>query len=1410
MRGSTASRNESSPMQTTHVEADRGSTPLTDHSTSVATSTAATLAVDPGSGPGGGGNNTRSFRFLLTLALRKAQTAVTLDNGGHVEEAIRTYREAISMLGLVLSRTNEEDGRQRLLHFRQTYSDRVSVLSSLRPPATEPHSGANAHSATTKQAHDSATNLQVANSTENQDAVIRSRDAPPIAGDQPDGARHHAPSSAAASPLSIPERTLERPPRIITSGSSVMGKRRGSESSSAAGSPTTWRSSPSRDTPTLSPVILNKPLPPLVTGENSPPKIAHKPSMASLVSSTQSDLHQSSLKSAHEDEVDDDELVVAAHKSGAASSAIPAASHLTENGTEQGRSAKRSADPKADKRKAKDDEKTNRRQSIKNQRSLPAMFGIGLKSKAEPKHAPPVPQLPAATENANGSNLGRRLFGALRGSTSGGSESQASKPPVAASDAGNPPARSSARRNTNMSTESGVMADSLLQSDPLSDSQPATRDVSRTPSGSASANMAALAAATDEDIIMIEARLNGVAGRASVELDAVPPTQVKDSPPAPSKPASVLTNVSSTQTLTREQKRQSNAAHRLAGLFKRKPSIPDIPASGTQAYPKLGLESSKYGGQGHQQQPMPVSAAHHILPKDRRLSTSASTPNLIEAAAAAANSDQPALAVYAATERGDIPPMPTPPTLRPSISSATSTANPAVEFAAESSFGESKQSDLHRKSRGDSFNEAALSGNTSLLRIDERRLMRQAQQPHATVRPPLKIATRSAADVSLFVPESLTLPNAPMTASVDGGASRSRKSSIAAPSGSQSIMARAGNSSSTAALASGSSSTLSGQASYGRPTLVDIEEDQRLEMFEPHFGTFHRDIGAAPPKSSPLSSLWFIATLHRSMVSSGAHLTPSLFIPRRLWYQAGIRIAAIDTKLSVLAQLTQSFASVNALVSLPEIDALLSPPAHSNGKLEEGERRRAEAAPWESEDARGRVGSYERDAFHKSCVALHHWLNKLEESLDGNRRLLAKKLKFVNPSSTATGSANGSGTAALLPSSLSILTAPAAISSDSLHASVTHLPSFVAAAGSPESSQLTNTSFPSLSLSNGDIHGSNQLVSLSPLSPAAELPELSRVSDARLNDVGGSIAIGSGIANGALTPNASKDQLSKDQMANARFKGLGKLGKSVDRLYSNIQKEKLDDTSAYVAALQRMFEAAMVLETLLHYFSRVASDADMAGWFTDVPQSPVALAGKRPQLSRGNGPDAGSRGAASSSPLATQAVLASEPSASSIGSVAAQSMTGRKSSNASISAIGASADKKNRRRSNYFGQRQNSASGPVDSTDNIPGMVISRATSKPRSESFSVVPRLVPAVPSAGAASSVHNFSGGRFVVPQSPIKNPMGYVQQGKGRAPGVLYARLVKVAEWLNQVLLAWVVRDLQVLFAKYIKRLREWVIE
>ncbi|KAJ2794373.1 hypothetical protein H4R20_006248 [Coemansia guatemalensis] len=147
----------------------------------------------------------------------------------------------------------------------------------------------------------------------------------------------------------------------------------------------------------------------------------------------------------------------------------------------------------------------------------------------------------------------------------------------------------------------------------------------------------------------------------------------------------------------------------------------------------------------------------------------------------------------------------------------------------------------------------------------------------------------------------------------------------------------------------------------------------------------------------------------------------------------------------------------------------------------------------------------------------------------------------------------------------------------------------------------------------------------------------------------------------------------------------------------------------------------------------------------------------------------------------------------------------RKSSNASASIANAAAEKKNRRRSNYFSQRQNS-NGMLESMDPMPAMV---SATKPRGESVSMMPRLIPAV---AAPSSTANGSGGstRFVLAQSPIKNPASYVQQGKGRAPGIIYARLVRVTEWLNQVLLAWVVRDIQVLYAKYIKRLREWVIE
>ncbi|KAJ2146983.1 hypothetical protein J3F82_004865 [Coemansia sp. RSA 637] len=978
-------------------------------------------------------------------------------------------------------------------------------------------------------------------------------------------------------------------------------------------------------------------------------------------------------------------------------------------------------DPTAkSKRRGRDSEKASRRQSIKSQRSLPAMFGIGLKSKTDSKAAPPVPPIPVGESNAP--KFGRRFLGALRSTQNADSQS----------------GRTSASRGNSEDISRPVMA--AAQS---------SQQVEQQQKGSFSTDRTAAAAPTDLNEAENELPLTG--RQAPALSDIPPPTPAKDSPPTPAK--AQLQSL----TLTREQKRQSNAAHRLAGLFKRKPSIPDIPSPALPS--KYSNENSKIAMA--QSPPNP-----HKLPKDRRLSASASTPNLFEAAAVAATSDQPAMTVFAATERGVLPPMPAPPTMRPSMSVNSHPVGYIESIGSADAFDEQPPELATRAGRGGSVSDAA-STHSGISRLEDK--IRRRQQPQSA-RPALKISTKSTSDMLGFVPEDAPLPSAPPTAGAIE-TSRSRKSSIATTN-SQTITRGIGSMPYSAVSGMGVSS----QQLYGRPTLVDVEEDQRSEMFEPSFGTFHTDLGPPPPKSSPLSPLWFISTLHRSMVSSGAYLTTSMYIPRRLWFQSGIRITAIETKLGVLAQLTQSLVSINHLLALPDIDSLL------DSAMPKQDERRVETVPWESEENRGR-NSQERDELHKSCVALHHWLNNLEDTLESSRRLLGKKLKFINPSgSTGVGAAPSHGA----PSQ-----GPATSSNENLQASISHLPFMPSYLGSQDGSSITNASFPNLALSSADIPNSNG-VPVSPLSPGGE-PVDTRLSETRVPDTPSSLMINSSLMS---STNLNREMLGKDPMNNARFKGLGKLGKSVDRIYSNIQKEKLDDTSAYVAALQRFFEAAMALEGIMHYFSRIAGDSEMAGWFTEVPQSPISLSGKR-NHTRGQG-DLGSISAVS--PSMPHPTLTSEPSMSSI-----NSNSERKSSNASISLVATATEKKNRRRSNYFSQRQNS-NGMLEGADPMP---TGKLPTKARGESFSVIPRLVLSTPAAGSMASGSTVNQ-RFVLAPSPIKNPANFVHQGRGRAPGVIYARLVKLTEWVNQVILAWVVRDLQVLYAKYIKRLREWVIE
>ncbi|KAJ1796033.1 hypothetical protein LPJ59_003997, partial [Coemansia sp. RSA 2399] len=1178
-------------------------------------------SAEPNSSPTGG-NNTRSFRFLLTLALRKAQTAVTLDNGGHIEEAIRTYREAISMLGLVLNRTNEEDGRQRLLHFRQTYSDRVSVLSSLRPSAGESADGTSADISQGQQPEkpeDSQANHQQPNGTNGQyinapttasspivdDGVKRSMDVESgnvriegailedlnMDSDSVGNAAISIKEAAAAAVVASPS------PRYV-------GAKLSSGNGSTSPTSPTESGASLRSTPVISPVSLNKPLPSISTTEDHE-RSSHRDSMSSsqsMYSATQSNAEIAKDGSSTEryDEDTVGETATEETKAEQAAAALAKASDpamaakspkLSTNKPDGARPVKELKLKKKD----RDSEKANRRQSVKNQRSLPAMFGIGLKAKSDKAVPPPVPHLPIAETTT--STLGRRIFGALRSNSSSNDLPTSKIPSISTSSSAVGTATTTGTGNASRS-EVAMLPEMSNIPDSHREPQSAVPKAERTSSTlGMSANQSVVYDRDDKTGVSFDSgEAPQDSDRRLGSSDIPPPTPAKDT-----TPSAFLFKHPAQPTLTKEQKRQSNAAHRLAGLFRRKPSIPEIRSPVLP--PKTGNEPNK-SVYGMMQSPSQM----HLLPKDRRLSASASTPNLIEAAAAAASSDQPSLAVYAAAERGDIPPMPAPPALRPSLSNATPASTyPKGRFSAEESDYEGKENESQHESsisgrqmRSDS--DSSSIANVSIAsRMDEHRHKRQHSQ---TIRPSLRIATKSAMDVLSFVPEDGPVANMPMSAGVDSS-NRSRKSSVAT-SGSQSVIrgstgllsgvAHSIMNGSQVVASTPLTATFPGIQMYNRPTLTDIEEDQRLEMFEPSFGTFHPDLGPAPPKTSPLSALWFINTLHRSMVTSGAYLTPSLYVPRRLWYQSGIRIAAIETKLGVLAQLTQSLSSLGTFLALPDIDMLFSSTAPNI------DVRHSETVPWESEDPRSR-NSNSKDELHKACVALHHWLNSFEDVLENSRRTLGRKLKYIN-------SASSPGTEATALAS--VMTVPASTAShETLNASIIHMPA-ASGAGLGDNSHFANASLPSLSLSNSDLAG-HQGAPVSPLSPPTDPLDI-RTLEKRVSDTPAPMTPG---AQSVHTVN--RDVLNKDQMSNSRFKGFGKLGKSVDKIYSNIQKEKLDDTSVYATALQRLFEASMALEGAMNYFSRVASDADMAGWFTEVPQSPSSLANKRRTQNRGQG-----------------------------------------------------------------------------------------------------------------------------------------------------------------------------------------------
>ncbi|KAJ2540319.1 hypothetical protein EV175_006247, partial [Coemansia sp. RSA 1933] len=518
-----------------------------------------------------------------------------------------------------------------------------------------------------------------------------------------------------------------------------------------------------RSTPIISPVSLNKPLPSLSTTEEHE-RSSHRDSISSsqsMYSATQSNVELAKDVGLMEHNNDEDDVGETTTEDSKTEQAVTVRTKASDPVSANSGSAKpESTRPVKElklKKKDRDSEKASRRQSVKNQRSLPAMFGIGLKSKSDKPVPPPVPHLPSAETTT--STLGRRIFGALRSNSSSNDLPTAKIPsiPVPSTPVAGTIATTAVNGNK---SRAGTLPETSNSLESQKDSQNDIPKEGRTSSTASIPANRSVVYGSDEKI-----------GTSFDSGDAPPhgdhkqaPSSIQPPTPAKDSPSAFPLRHQAQPALTKEQKRQSNAAHRLASMFRRKPSIPDIRSPVLP--PKTSIEQNK-SMYGMMQSPPQM----HLMPKDRRLSASASTPNLIEAAAAAASNDQPSLAVYAAAERGDIPPMPAPPALRPSQSSTTpAAAHLKGRLSTEEGDYEGRDNESQRESsisgrqmRSDS--DSSSIANVSITsRIDERRHKKQLSQ---TIRPSLRITTKSAMDVLSYVPEEGPASNMPMSAGVD-------------------------------------------------------------------------------------------------------------------------------------------------------------------------------------------------------------------------------------------------------------------------------------------------------------------------------------------------------------------------------------------------------------------------------------------------------------------------------------------------------------------------------------------------------------------------------------------------------------------------------------------------------------------
>ncbi|KAJ1916080.1 hypothetical protein H4219_003981 [Mycoemilia scoparia] len=1301
--------------------------------------------------------NSRSFWFLLTLALEKAKIAVEHDNQGRIPEAIKLYQDSINLLGVVFHRTQEEDHKSRLRHFRETYSERIAVLQSAPQQNQESQSSS---------VENAATRLKTSTSGSDENNAIPSVDT--------DLQSQFPNNGSQATSTHSPRSGGDDSKHPITPQSTKIAVSRDESGNANKGSGLSFEYRPlhKEQKPQSNRTSIS-----ISTTEHRKSQSLEYPPLVHDVDArsmkTQSFHSDEDIRPSFDDPGYTDSLVfdmskLATHYSGSESEIQKSSqpeltlSPLNTTPLPAGvRSEMEQYDRVIVDGSNMEHEGDNQSRNLRSQKSLPALLGSNHLSPISIPQGEAIPTIPdylksaqsysqtnsesASTQNLhesrnsyqdrlNGSKnglsrgFGRKILESIRPSASRTSPSITSPSSYGfsneySSDHGEVPespavnVSNSSGGVSNLKTRVKIMdlkQSALASTSSLGkmDNVPISRPRSKTIDTSLDPELKHDSQQSADKLVPMRNTVRSLSESTTNQPNTtgMNHTESLDQIVKPSKhaaPSNVAkirdwfqsggqTQPSSSSSQKDAPIKPSGSSSKLANLFRRKQSIPNLSEEGRKGSDMYSADNARYQGIPNLQ----TLSLSSVVSRQPTLLSSASTPMLSEPPQHLSHAELPPLPTSVTNSQQK-----TSPTRRRrmSIISNDSTSNDLNDLAKSSSVSSIKEC------LGQPKSDSLKADDVSSIESEENRPLGDDdddadEKEYDTSE--MKDIYHKALSVDMKEDKSSLADSILRDDNIDNDG----MISLAEPDESlgylQQKTPKLADECSTANILNPKPKPIPKYATSQqqlvfnpRITIDDVEADILDAVAE-----YQEDgmTGAyQQPTRSPASlyPFWKMRTLLSSMVKSGAYITPSLYIPRRMWFQVEIRVYAVEAKMVAIDQLVDVLSHASNL-RVPEINM---------------EHLSIADSP---------VRKGELDQLLKACNDVSRWLDDVEKVFDQVRKNLSKKLKFISPVHSSSSVSHQRQRSTTLLGAGSQSPKPDEASSFG---------------GNPSAATRVQ----------GQHRGSNGALT----------------AGFGWND--GSTAVD---REASLEDNAKENRpsnptihnmASSQSLANAqgRFRGFGKLGKSVDKLYSNMQKDKVDNTKEYSFALNRLFSAFLQIEGWYTYFSTLAYHQEIIDYFPN--------------------------------------------------SVKASSSFDQRSSTATEQQDNHShSDKQSRkakRRSVYFLPSKTSNISSHPPPPPLPAIastpVVSESDNAGIESNCNSDPSVQPPQSSVPQQSSGNksSFSTGQRT-------GTRWAAEAATNGSPAAIYARLVRLSEWSDQVVVAWVIRDVQVMLGKYTRRLRE----